>query len=644
MLGRELVLVLARRLIETGSVSGRSTRGGGRERRSTLLLLGTGGSGRTATLGELAEQLGEQPHVVIDAAAMDSASVLDLLTSIVVEFARVSSRRWRFRRFLVGRLVAAMSLPSNDPEAAQARVLAELRRFRDPATLAGVITPVMRAAGITLSPESLHALVQAVLNSLTRHPFTRRVTLRSGMSWYAHQDTAGRRRDPIQELVRLNTLKSYGGPSERDELDRVLFGALLADLREAAGYRYTVDPVLLLDNADHPVAIDFLTMLDRTRFGLRAVPAPDRLTVVAAGRSALLDRLQVNGRPWTDLDVHRALAGDQLPVLPWIAVQFRDLSETEMFTLAERAEIRDERLLSSVLVLGMLTKGHPGATSMVMRVAAAAGGATLGLRQLLALPDNEDEDRRPVLDSLLRMLLGELGERQRSDLAVLAAARNWREAQSLAQSRLLTSPDRDRAELLSLAFATVDAQGDRVMHPVLRRLLLCLLASRPSGHYASWQAVFGYLAETAADLSPEVGGLPHLLSLGDVEVVARRMLIRLSEVDGETWLREARALTEAPALPTDWGLLLADWAPKPESGREEPPLLAVVTRVIIAGQAVNDPFAVAGRADMYGVLTTELMALASRAQGGFAAFVECSEHQQTAVRLWRSVLRNGHWR
>lgn len=316
--GREPVLDMLRDLIVHRSVApGHTGRNPETWRPLVPILVGTGGSGRTFLLTELAGRLDEQPHVLLDAARMVDpgvrTSIPDLLTTMVFELVRRGGRRWRFSRYIVGRLVTGMDLDGTDVARAREQVCAELARVKDPEALARRLTGLLRLLPPMGSPVPAGAVEQTIpliVRGLTQWRMGRVITLRSGQDWYGHQDK-GRNRNPVTELVTLNRMAKLGNKDAQAEVVRVLMAAFMADVREAARRGRAVDPVLLLDNADNEPAANFLSALNAVRTAPGADRSPDHLTVITASNGALLARLGIpdDQPPLDDVGIENLRAG-----------------------------------------------------------------------------------------------------------------------------------------------------------------------------------------------------------------------------------------------------------------------------------------------------------------------------------------------
>ncbi|MBM7776144.1 hypothetical protein JOD54_006348 [Actinokineospora baliensis] len=587
--------------------------------RPALLLVGPGGSGRTAVLAEVAARLGEEPHVRRDVHELKpEAGVLDLLSALVVDFGRLATR-WSFSRFVVGRLVTTMALPANDLRAQADKVRRELARVKNTTELTqqldALLSEPLRALG--LPTIALQPMARVLLAGLSSGRFGGRLTLRAGQHWYGHQDR-GLRNDPVMELVSLNDQWRYAGDAGRDRVVEVLFEAFLADVRATTRRGSSLDPVLLLDNADREPALEFLRLYRQER------PEPTRLTVVATGRAA-------------------GAAGVTLPL--------RDLTDTEMFDLTSALKVPADQRDRLVQVLRPLTRGHPGATTALARAALAAAPNDACPGQLLSRLVVDDraprQAPRPVVELIEGMLLPPPGTSS-DNLAVLSAARDWAEAEVLASSEsVLVSGTHEEKLALIAALFEVGTGDRRTMHPLTRALLHRRLAALPPGHFRSWNAVHRYLAQAdpgPAGSPPRVRALPHLLSVGEVREVAVKVTEALTSTDGAEWLEHVRDLATAPAPPA------ADCAPvwserlaaAKETLADLDPVTAGVGTLVLAWQGVNDPFAVTERADLHAIVAAELLAVLKHSAGGYAELVEESKAHQDAVRAWRHITCPDH--
>ena len=638
--GRDAILEIATNLIVRGSpVSGAEQRA---ERRipPVLLLVGPGGSGKTAVLAELDERLGDQPHVRLDAARPSregSSPVLDLLTALMFQLARHHPRRFRFSRFLVGRLITEMVLDDGNVIEARRQVEGALSRF-DAATLGGRIAAMVallpEQTGIPAAADAVHQVLPPIIDELTRTRWGRRVALLSGHEWYGHRDR-NRSSESVAELVELNQLRRHGGEEGQAEVDRTLMAAFLADVRHARR-RGTVDPVLLLDNADHDSGLEFLRALEAIRFAPAADYEHDHLTVIATGNGTLLESLEIvnDEVPVADPTVVERVRTGRLDVKgPWLSLPLRDLTEPEMLPLAGELGVEARHRHRVVRMLRDLTRGHPGGTALLMKAAVLLGAGTACPEDMLArqLPAPPSHDRgaprtKPAADLILDMFLATLPPSLRNDLITCAAARDHGEAAVISGSPMVGTAFHDQQPLLSASYWTPrEPGGAPVMHPLLRLLLLRELAKRPASAKTSWRSVFGLLVDEAEN---EDDRLHHQFARGDTDAVAERLVALLRERSGRQWLALVRSLATCPAHPD---------AARTEPERTGDVLVDAVTAVLAAWRASADPVEVGRRADRHGVVYTQMPLLAREARGDQGEFVSVAAHHQDMAKRWLDV-------
>jgi hypothetical protein len=641
--GRDAVIEVARRLI----VHGLPAPGDAKRQPPGLILVGPPGSGRTAVLSEIAGNLTGQPHVKINTNRLANvgphASILDLLSTLVFDLVLHSDRRWKFSRFVVGRLVIAMDLDRDQPERAKAQVTAELARFQNPEALGERLEGLMRLipAADAAVPEGLvKQALQALITGLTKWRQGRRVVLQAGQDWYGHQDNpASRTQDPIAKLVALNRMQRFDGAEGQARVVKVLLAAFLADVRDASAHARTLDPVLLLDNADNKAAVEFLRALEAVRTAPGAHRTPDHLMVVATTSGELLDYLGVPDSVviLTDADLDGAQPG------PWLPVRLGDLAEREMAELATQQGVADHVRYRVARIVHELTNGHPGASALLMHAALAAGTDCTDLNTLLRQKVPDRPDGVPAGVRILDMWLRDVPDSLREDLITCAAAGTWTEADRLAaRSELLRTPVSDRVAVLSRTYwSPRDPRGPKVMHPLLRRLLLEKLAERPAGHDAAWAKVFGWLADNAKG---EPDRLRHQLATGHVaqaRAVAARLTTLLTTQDGHKWLRLTESLVATPVPTTLTGdplALVAEVAKDLPADKEMP--VASVASLLVALRAIRDPMTIACRADLHAIAVNELIFVVKAAHSGFAAVVAESNHHKLLVEFWQQLLQD----
>ena len=616
------------------------------------ILVGTGGSGRTALLTEIGDRLHDQPHVLLDAAQMVDpgvrASILDLLTTMGLEPGRPGGRRWRSSRFIVGRLVTELDLDGADLTRARSQVCAELARVKDPAALGRRLAGLMRLLppiGPAIPDGVVEQTIPLIISGLTQWRMGRAVVLRDGQDWYGHRDKKWNR-DPITELVVLNRMAKRENEDAQAEVVQVLLAAFLADVRsEATRRRRALDPVLLLDNADTGPAVDFLCALDAVRRAPGAALSPDHLTVIATSNGELLAQLGVTDgeQPLDDVGIEELQAGQVNPPGPWLPVVLRDLTVPEVGLMAGDIQLSAASRHCVVRAVFGLTHGHPEGSQLLLQAASEAGPDNTNLQALLRtrVPDrpNGTPIGERVLNSMLRPLSGPL----RGDLITCAAARTQEEADLLARSGLLETAVRDRVAVLSRAYWSYhDIDGRPTMHPLLRRLLLQQLAARNRESPRGWVPVFGWLVANVSRADDDFGWLHHALALGDLEHVAGTLTDLLATYNGEVWLRLVQSLvtTAVPMFLTDSPVLtvrqvVADALGQRTTVVDHHDQVAIVARLLTAWQAVADPLVTVERADLHAMVAAGLDAVAELACNGFAVIVGEADRQRQLARLWQ---------
>ncbi|ONI84592.1 hypothetical protein ALI22I_29010 [Saccharothrix sp. ALI-22-I] len=642
--GRDAILEIATNLIVRGSPMSAAAERDERRIPPVLILTGPGGSGKTAVLAELDRRLGDQPHVRLDAVRpgqADPPSLVDLLTTVIFEFIRHGAYRKKFSRFLVGRLITEMTL-DDDLTVAYEQAKDKLGRF-DPTTLGGQIAAMFALlpdeTGGPAAADAVGQFVPSIVEGLTRTSWGRRVTLLTGHKWYGHRDR-NLKKDAIAELVDLNRQRHHGGDEGKAAVNRTLMAAFLADVRHAARRGSTVDPVVLLDNADNDSGLEFLRALEKTRFEPGVDYEHDHLTVITTSNGSLVEWLKITDDevPRGDPTVVERVRTGRLDVRgPWLPLPLRDLTGEEMLPLAEDVGIPARHRYRIVRMLRDLTAGHPGGTALLMRAAVLAGPDIAYPEDMLALPmpgsprpgnDRHPPDTRSAADLILDMFLADLPGTLHFDLTTCAAARDRDEAGVIAGSPMIGTAFGDQQPLLSAAYwAPREPGGKPVMHPLLRLLLLRKLAQRPAAPRTAWRGVFGLLAEKAEN---EDDRMHHQFARGDVTAVVERLVTLLGERSGRQWLALVRSLASCPAHPD---------AAHAEFERTGDELTDAVTAVLTAWRGSADPTLIGRRAHLHGVVYTEMPIVARKARGDRGDFVSVAAHHQAMAKRWLDVQR-----
>jgi hypothetical protein len=575
-------------------------------------------------------------------------SARDMLTLIAFDLADSAKGALLTPRLATGLIVLAadLDLPMTDRNAARDQVsslLAEHRKSKR--SLEEALGAVVRATVQTaVQAAAAHGInVPGGVDSIASDYFGQHVTslllgkladtasgrdllLGKGQRWYGDQDRK-LHRDPLNVLVSLKLAdgRARARPGIRDtdaskEVTEVLWGAFLADLREAfAGKKaatWTRNAVLLLDNADTPVARSFLEELVAARKQRegekreRERVEPDPLTVVVSSRGGLAQPVRLAGlTPLGEASrehyLKHASAGSstwwypvQLPAWDW--AETRDSLDA-----LELAGIDGAAVTTAVHAF---TGGNPHAVSLVLGALGEPpqAAADCDLVTLLSAPepDTLDVNQRTVEEAILARQLLSLPADDPAfaqDLVTCAAARHREAALRLAtDSGLVEQPPGNDLTIFSPEFWTTSPGGPAVLRPLLRRLLLRQLAARGD----SWTRAHLWLRDRALTDGNEDAELFHTLSLtgtpqslldelaggiSPLEHVVRRLTARLEAPDARAWLSFVAGVTAAPSRLTRPRELRAQvreltaWA-----GQRELPV-APVARFVVCRWLGGDP-------------------------------------------------------
>lgn len=279
--GRNAALSLVRELLT------REERDGKLSSRHYPVLLFTGmrGTGKTALLAELARQLDQRvPYAMVDCEEF-AGGAGELLSLLAFELNRRSGRYGTlpFPRLITGQIAISAQLATTDRQAAREQVQQVLEDHKKTARLlqqafqeiVDGIRPLAEARGVPLAGMTAIDIAGKVGPRLLlgRMVATRRgrsLLLGKGQEWYGHQDI-GLSRFPLDELVGLNRLAARrDSEDDRRASAELLWAAFLADLRDAFEHRrravdWTLNAVVLLDNADSTVGQEFLNELVEAR-------------------------------------------------------------------------------------------------------------------------------------------------------------------------------------------------------------------------------------------------------------------------------------------------------------------------------------------------------------------------------------------
>jgi hypothetical protein len=458
--------------------------------------------------------------------------------------------------------------------------------------------------------------------------------LGAGQDWYGHQNREDDG-DPIDALIDLN-LKAAGilGKDAMPQAADLLWAAFLADLDHAfARWRsvnWTLNCLVLLDNVDAPAGRRFLDELVTARKRRAAVgTAPAPLTVVATGRGPVTEQLIRRGDRPTALadssyaDYERRAADD--PARRWgYPVALPDLSPEDVGALARELELPAGTSRATVAsAVYRYTHGHPGCTRRLLDEIAATRNTDLA-----ALLDAARPDGPPLADRLLRDMLTGASEQTVKDLVTCSAARNKEAALRLSsESELLAKAWDEHAKVFSASFwdESQPAAG-QTLYPVLRRLLLRRLGTRDAGaENNDWTPAHAWLRKISFEADDETGVLYHMLALGEVEQVARRLAEAVRTRDAEEWLRLLEAVTAAPnklAQPRKTARevdALTRWTDPGDA------LVAATGRLVAAMWIGADPLSAPDEAELHTVMRAAMHQIAPYSRGGIAVLHEYAE-------------------
>ncbi|MEU6132660.1 hypothetical protein ABZ805_26075 [Saccharopolyspora sp. NPDC047091] len=523
-----------------------------------LVFCGTGGTGKTALLDELAARMdGNVPCARFDCARLDGSSVPRALADLAAQLSRPCEGygTLEFPRFIAGHLALGPHLDLTGWPAARRQVeesLATYPKISDPPQFLASLAagaPTAAVPGAAAVGGHLPDLVLTGINALRRA----RWQWGDERAWYGHQDR-GLDRDPVDVLVDLNRKARASDPEVVQEVGDVLWAAFLADLRDGfrsgwAADRRTLNCVVLLDDAD--AAPELLRGLEaaRRRRGTAATEDPDPLTAVA---TANVDPLARGGPVPIDVagyadHLARSAANRTPGSYP---VLLGDLSAD---AVADMAAPLGPVLGNARRVVAMLhgfAHGHPRTTRMLLDAIAEHGADPADLHELLAGPLSVGAGSDRVEALALKAFLRGVPLTGLEDLITCSAARNFAEGQRLAEYRPMLASADPRPVVLEAAWWPCSVDADQVMVPVLRRLLLRRLAARGPGERADWESVHRWLRSHCEQDHDLAGELHFALALGEIEQVTRRLADLLDQMPAATWLALLRSVCAAPSRDT----------------------------------------------------------------------------------------------
>ncbi|WP_244321145.1 hypothetical protein [Streptomyces melanosporofaciens] len=348
-----------------------------------IMLLGPRGSGASEAHGALMEKFGpETPFAYINLGGEQSLLPRYALALLARQLERKLPRyrRSHFPRLTLGLLASDHQLRMTSLAEGRRNIRRELDAFQEraEARYGDYLAAFFEVAGGAVgAPDGASTAALALLRDALRRG-RRRLPGRkftSSAAWYGGHPLL-QSRDPWEALVELNLWRHDGDEDDQERLDRVLFSALLEDMR--GNVRHSFMPrsyLLLLDNSHTEYGRRFLDLLIRARHDDAVVAGTDcdPLTVVASSNRWLPRWGPATGDQWpwrlrgpdraslTDWTEHRP--GRDSDDTWWYPLRLRDLNLDEVRIRIE-LELRHHPDLAPFARLApfihRLTAGLPG--------------------------------------------------------------------------------------------------------------------------------------------------------------------------------------------------------------------------------------------------------------------------------------------
>jgi hypothetical protein len=535
-----------------------------------VLLLGPRGSGKTTTLGVVAEWGRAHPCAGLDLEAMrrGGATVFDVLVDLAFQLQehKEGFRPLHFPSFTLLLMSLRASVETEDMD----RAVREMRALL-----------LQGSSGQGYDPESLESFIEGVATAVGGLPvawiaqilpgitFARRFRARWGLHRRIGNAAAavGTPRAGAGFLVRANRLY-HGDPVQRRRVEGMLFDAFRADLVAAYAttrHRRTSACLITLDNVDTELGDTLLELLLAAREEPGA--APDPLLVVAAARRAPGELIGAGGATVSPSDDAASWAGGAFTPVRTGRLhvgRLRDLDAGEVEAHAKRllrALPDDDQpaVARSSAWLGWnvyaATRGHPAATGALLDALGRFPAATPWAERLerwpqlpvRPVPGRDEAGGLPtVAESVLDVLLADCDTGLRRVLPRAAAAASHVQAEAAPGLWAGVSGVQQRA------FAT---HGEVAFHPAARYLLLRRLdEDRNARGAASWDGAHSALGAAALEEEGAAGESTgrtlayHSLARGDLAAAADYLRGRFPPVTpADAWCRDLSYLQRAPA-------------------------------------------------------------------------------------------------
>lgn len=516
-----------------------------------LVVEGCGGSGKTALLREtLTRWHRETPTVLVnprERGADENSAVRPVIAAVMLGLSLdVPGYPISFERVLLAQIAIRTELGDLDRAAALELLNTQTNRFSNRTLMTGLINDLFDVAGTLISlPAGMAGVATRMADHLISLLERARRTSNfrwstQALEWFGHQDQRFEL-DPDQARLQLSFQARSEDPDVRRGVDDLLVAALLADLRHSlARMRDREHNVLvLLDNGDEERAASFVGALLRVRQAVadaaRGRPElPDPLLVVTTSNGLLADELADDRLPAPKVLVESSVDVDAAKGF-WVRIRSEDLAAKDVTQIA-KGRIWPPEIAAATIgrVLHGLSSGHPGTVEVLERRLRDAPLLLHDPHKLLR------DDDTGLLEPFVRDF--GTGADDVQALITLSPALSKLEAQTLAP--LLPDPiSLDSPLYTSTTLWSPGGSAQQRLPGLVRYLGMRMLAARPAGDEASWDAVLGTLRGHAGGEGPR---LRHSLLLGDRAAVAEELLESLLDMETEDWLTLFDVVTGDP--------------------------------------------------------------------------------------------------